>query len=111
MILGLFSDIGNCLSSRVSCSFDRNRCVSSCLYQCVFYRSLSVGSPVAEAVFIVLHLGWEGPKSSISPKCILLVIYLLLILCHFSPVEKACFVYCRMDCGVKSLGRMFSDVA
>ena len=51
------SHIRKCLNSGASCSSDRSRCVLSFIYSCMFCPSVSVGSPAAESVFTVFHLG------------------------------------------------------
>ena len=99
----LLSDIGKCLRSGVSCSSDRNRCILSCFFSSVFYPTVSVGSPAAESVFTVFHLGrMENDVNRYSLKSIVFFLFLLL--------RVFAFDYCRMDWGVNKLGWMFSDV-
>ena len=57
---------GSCLSSGASSSSDRSRTILSCINACVFYPSVSAGSPAAESVFTVFHL--ERMENDVNHK-------------------------------------------
>ena len=56
-IHSLFSDNGKHLSSNVNCSSDRKTWPCRVYTKASFILRVTLGSPVAEAVFAVLHLG------------------------------------------------------
>ena len=98
------SHVGKCLRSGAGCSPDRNRCVLSTLHSCVlsigFCRQFSCGFNVYR--FLSWTVG-KRCKSLLSPKSFLLLPNLLQL-------RFFVFVCSRMDFGLKTSERMFSDV-
>ena len=95
--------------SGASCSPDRDRCVLSSIYSCVFYPSVSVGSSAAESMSTIFHLG--RMENDVSLYFLPNPFYFCPIYCYISLLLRiSVSAYSRVDFGVKTSGRMFSDV-
>ena len=89
--------------------FRKNQFGLSCMYLCVFYLSFSVGSPAAESMFTVFHLGWTendinhyslpNPSGSCFINGYTSLVSLLLRICALA--------YSREDFRATTLGRTF----
>ena len=104
------SNIGKSLRSGAGCSFNRNRCVLSCVISCAFYPSVSVGSSAAEWMSLPLfHLG--RMENNVNPKSLTFSFCFCSIYCYNSLLLiDFMFVSSGLNFGVKTSGRMFSYV-
>ena len=99
----------NCLKSGASCSPNRNRCVMSSIYSCVFYSSVFVVSSAGPSIFTLFHLG--RMENDVNLYFLPNPFYFCPIYCYISLYLRiSVCAYSRMDIGVKTTGRIFSDV-